>query len=125
MPYCAGCHTVLFCIANREIALSEEKGEHEHRAFQGAAMKKSLFRIADILELGIAYAFCFSLCLMFDYVKTLEMTSDILTNFSETFAISDHDCYIVYISRGSFSLSIFMPEKDRSILQDTRWRYAI
>lgn len=48
-------------------------------------MKKSLFRIADILELGIAYAFCFSLCLMFDYVKTLEMTSDILTNFFRNF----------------------------------------
>lgn len=48
-------------------------------------MKKSLFRVADILELGVAYAFCFSLCLMFDYVKTLEMTSDILTNFFRNF----------------------------------------
>lgn len=44
-------------------------------------MKKSLFRLADILELSVAYVFCFSLCLMFDYVKTLEMTSDILTSF--------------------------------------------
>lgn len=48
-------------------------------------MKKSLFRLADILELGVAYAFCFSLCLMFDYVKTLEMTSDILTSFFRNF----------------------------------------
>lgn len=48
-------------------------------------MKKSLFRPADILELGIAYAFCFSLCLMFDYVKTLEMTSDIITSFFRSF----------------------------------------
>lgn len=48
-------------------------------------MKKSLFRPADILELGVAYAFCFSLCLMFDYVKTLEMTSDILTSFFRNF----------------------------------------
>lgn len=48
-------------------------------------MKKSLFRPADILELGLAYAFCFSLCLMFDYVKTLEMTSDIITSFFRSF----------------------------------------
>lgn len=48
-------------------------------------MKKSLFRLVDILELGIAYAFCFSLCLMFDYVKTLDMTSDILTSFFRDF----------------------------------------
>lgn len=48
-------------------------------------MKKSLFRLADILELSVAYAFCFSLCLMFDYVKTLEMTSDILTSFFRNF----------------------------------------
>lgn len=48
-------------------------------------MKKSLFRPADILELGVAYAFCFSLCLMFDYVKTLEITSDILTSFFRNF----------------------------------------
>lgn len=31
------------------------------------------------------YAFCFSLCLMFDYVKTLEMTSDIITSFFRSF----------------------------------------
>lgn len=48
-------------------------------------MKKSLFRLADILELSVAYVFCFSLCLMFDYVKTLEMTSDILTSFFRNF----------------------------------------
>lgn len=48
-------------------------------------MKKSLFRPTDILELGVAYAFCFSLCLMFDYVKTLEMTSDIITSFFRSF----------------------------------------
>lgn len=48
-------------------------------------MKKSLFRTADLLELGVAYAFCFSLCLIFDYVQTLEMTSDILTSFFRNF----------------------------------------
>lgn len=48
-------------------------------------MKKSLFRLADLLELGVVYAFCFSLCLIFDYVRTLEMTSDILTSFFRNF----------------------------------------
>lgn len=48
-------------------------------------MKKTLFRLADILELGVAYAFCFSLCLMFDYVETVEMTSDILISFFRDF----------------------------------------
>ena len=37
-------------------------------------MKKSLFRLIDALELCIAYTFCFSLNLTFDYVKTLELT---------------------------------------------------
>lgn len=35
--------------------------------------------------MGVSYAFCFSLCLMFDYVKTLEMTSDIITSFFRSF----------------------------------------
>ncbi len=34
-------------------------------------MKKSLFRLTDILELCIAYTFCFSLNMIFGYVKTL------------------------------------------------------
>lgn len=38
-----------------------------------AIMKKSLFRLTDVLELCIAYTFCFSLNLMFDYVKTFSV----------------------------------------------------
>lgn len=44
-------------------------------------MKKSLFRPADIFELSVAYAFCFSLCSMFDFVKILEITPDIFPSF--------------------------------------------
>jgi len=48
-------------------------------------LKKSLFRLTDVLELCVAYAFCFSLNLMFDYVKTVEIDSYILKNFLENF----------------------------------------
>lgn len=48
-------------------------------------MKKTLFRLTDILELCIAYAFCFSLNLAFDYVKTLQITSDLLASFLRNF----------------------------------------
>ena len=50
-----------------------------------ANMKKSLFRLTDVLELCIAYTFCFSLNLTFDYVKVLEPTSDILASFFRNF----------------------------------------
>lgn len=48
-------------------------------------MRKSLFRIADVLELCIAYTFCFSLNFIFDCVKTLDVSSDILKNFFKPF----------------------------------------
>ena len=48
-------------------------------------MKKTLFRLTDILELCIAYAFCFFLNLAFDYVKTLQITSDLLASFLRNF----------------------------------------
>ena len=48
-------------------------------------MKKSLFRLTDVLELCIAYTFCFSLNLTFDYVKTLDLESYILESFLKTF----------------------------------------
>ena len=48
-------------------------------------MRKSLFRIADVLELCIAYTFCFSLNFIFDCVKTLDVNSDILKNFFKPF----------------------------------------
>ncbi len=44
-------------------------------------MRKSLFRF----ELCIAYLFCFSLNLIFDYVKTLSLDSYILKAFLEKF----------------------------------------
>ncbi len=66
-------------------------------------MKKSLFRLADIFELSVAYAFCFSLCLMFDYVKTLEMTSDILTSFFRNFL--KYQTMIVILS--TFLVAVF------------------
>lgn len=61
-----------------------------------AIMKKSLFRLTDILELGVAYAFCFSLNLMFDYVKTIELTSGILISFFRNFL--EYQTVIVILS---------------------------
>ena len=48
-------------------------------------MKKSLFRLTDVLELCITYTFCFSLNLAFDYVKTVDLDSYILKSFFENF----------------------------------------
>lgn len=59
-------------------------------------LKKSLFRLTDVLELCIAYAFCFSLNLIFDYVKTLELTSGIVISFFRNF--SQYQTVIVILS---------------------------
>lgn len=59
-------------------------------------MKKSLFRLTDVLELCIAYTFCFSLNMIFDYVKTLELTSGILISFFRSF--SEYQTLIVILS---------------------------
>ena len=59
-------------------------------------MKKSLFRLTDVLELCIAYTFCFSLNMIFDYVKTLELTSGILISFFRSF--SGYQTLIVILS---------------------------
>ena len=48
-------------------------------------MKKSLFRLTDMLELSVAYIFCFSLNLLLDYAKTLDMDAYILKAFSKNF----------------------------------------
>lgn len=48
-------------------------------------MGRSLFRFVDRLELCITYLFCFSLNLIFDYVKTLSLDSYILKAFLENF----------------------------------------
>jgi len=48
-------------------------------------MKKSLFRLTDVLELCIAYFFCFSLNVFLDYAKTLDLDSYILKAFLKNF----------------------------------------
>ena len=48
-------------------------------------MKKSLFRLTDVLELSIAYSFCFSLNLLLDYTKTLDLDAYILKAFLKNF----------------------------------------
>lgn len=48
-------------------------------------MKKSLFRLTDMLELSFAYILCFSLNLLLDYVKTLDFDSYLLKAFLKNF----------------------------------------
>ena len=48
-------------------------------------MKKSLFRLPDMFELSIAYIFCFSLNLLLDYAKTLDLDAYILKAFLKNF----------------------------------------
>lgn len=48
-------------------------------------MKRSLFRFADRFELLITYLFCFSLNLLFVYVRTLSISSYILKAFLDNF----------------------------------------
>ena len=48
-------------------------------------MKKSLFRRTDRFELGIAYMFCFSLNLLLDYAKALDVDAYLLKAFLKNF----------------------------------------
>ena len=48
-------------------------------------MKKTLFRLTDMLELSIAYIFCFSLNLLLDYAKTLDLDAYVLKAFLKNF----------------------------------------
>lgn len=48
-------------------------------------MKKSLFRLTDLLELCFAYSFCFFLNLLMDYAKTLDLDAYILKAFLKNF----------------------------------------
>ena len=48
-------------------------------------MKKSLFRLTDMLELSFAYILCFSLNLLLDYVQTLDLDSYLLKAFLKNF----------------------------------------
>lgn len=58
-------------------------------------MKKSLFRISDVLELCTAYMFCFFLNLLFNYVKIMDLDSYILKTFLKNF--TDYQEIIVLI----------------------------
>ena len=49
------------------------------------SIKKSLLRPTDMLELSIAYIFCFSLNLLLDYAKTLDLDAYILKAFLKNF----------------------------------------
>lgn len=52
---------------------------------KGKSMRKSLFRIVDVLELCTAYIFCFFLNVLLDYAKTLDLDSYILKAFVKNF----------------------------------------
>ena len=48
-------------------------------------MKKSLFRLTDMLELSIVYILCFSLNLLLDYARSLDLDAYILKAFLKNF----------------------------------------
>ena len=50
-------------------------------------MKKSLFRWTDLLELSMAYMFCFSLNFLLDYARNLELDASILKDFLKSFIV--------------------------------------
>lgn len=58
-------------------------------------MKKSLFRLTDMLELSIVYIFCFSLNLLLDYAKALDLDAHILKAFLKNFI--DYQPLIVFL----------------------------
>lgn len=58
-------------------------------------MKKSLFRPIDRFELLSCYVLCFIFNSMFDYVKTLNIESDLLQNFLKQFY--DYQVLIVFL----------------------------
>ena len=58
-------------------------------------MRKSLFRIVDVLELCTAYIFCFFLNVLLDYAKTLDLDSYILKAFVKNFI--DYEPLIVLL----------------------------
>ena len=62
---------------------------------KGESMRKSLFRIVDVLELCTAYIFCFFLNVLLDYAKTLDLDSYILKAFVKNFI--DYQPLIVWL----------------------------
>ena len=59
------------------------------------SIKKSLLRPTDMLELSIACIFCFSLNLLLDYAKTLDLDAYILKAFLKNFI--DYQPLIVFL----------------------------
>ena len=66
-------------------------------------MKKSLFRLTDMLELSVAYIFCFSLNLLLDYAKTLDLDAYILKAFLKNFI----DYQSLIVSAFTFIVIVF------------------
>lgn len=66
-------------------------------------MKKSLFRLTDMLELSIAYIFCFSLNLLLDYAKTLDLDAYVLKAFLKNFI----DYHPLIVSLFTFIVIVF------------------
>ena len=59
------------------------------------SIKKSLLRPTDMLELSIACIFCFSLNLLLDYAKTLDLDAYVLKAFLKNFI--DYQPLIVFL----------------------------
>ena len=78
------------CLKQRAVLnkMSGEKGDN---------MKKSLFRIADVSELSIAYIFCFTINILIEYIKTLEVDSYILQVFIQNFIDYQHLLCLFFI----------------------------
>ncbi len=80
------------------------------------SMKKSLFRLTDMLELSIACIFCFSLNLLLDYAKTLDLDAYILKAFLKNFI--DYQPLIVFLF--TFIVTVFHYQMTMSSSQQNR-----
>ena len=66
-------------------------------------MRKSLFRVSDVLELSIAYFLVFIINILIEYIKTLEIDSYILQVFLKNFI--DYQLLITFLF--TFTVIIF------------------
>ena len=73
-------------------------------------MKKSLFRLTDLLELCLAYSFCFFLNLLMDYAKTLDLDAYILKAFLKNFI----DYQPLIVSLFTFIVIVFHYQRKRA-----------
>ena len=93
-------------------------------------MRRTLFRFADAMELGMTYLLCFLLGLLFDYVNSMELDSYILKAFFENFM--DYQKLIVFLFTSIvmvFHYQMFLRKKIeiycRMLVGDTRSSIAI